>query len=187
MSEWTGLAARVREAARKLSASGAIDVDSLCQEAGIQTYDEKRRLYRVVGDLMDSGELKRVERGIYLFEDKAELQPARKADLMWRLIRRQPVKIQDLQTFAGASRDYVREWLQSLVKQGVARKNENGTYQLIKSLVEMPRNTKAERLRELRRKRREAALRGLRAAKEAIEKAERLIQEMEGEESLHAE
>jgi hypothetical protein len=176
-----GLTGRVRNAARDLSRDHpAIEAADLADRAGVRTYAEKKRFYDAVSALVSQGDLERVGRGIYVYRGEPEAREAQKQELMWGLLRKQPATVVDLAIFSGATKDYVQEWLRSLLAiPDLARANEDGTYQLLKDVVKMPRNDrKAARLRALRAKQRESVISELATARQSIERAEKLLGEM---------
>jgi len=174
-------AGKIRNAGQLLGADGLrFTIDDLCHAAGLQTYENKRRVRLTLRDLTRSGEFKRVEPGVYLYVGKSTQKPQKQAVMLELLKMRRTVTVEDLQELAGVSADYAKEWLQLLVRREVVRAQQNGKYTLIKDTVEMPVNEeKAERLRELRSRKKAFALKELGKIKEALGLAEAAIMDIE--------
>jgi len=121
-------------------------------------YADRTRVRSVVADLCKAGELVRVGEGIY----RLVLKPAGKPqiqEVMWRVLRaRRTVALADMEELAGASPAYATEWLQMLVRRKIVRHLKNGNWQMVTDPgPTMPLNDeKAERLRNLRAKKKEA-------------------------------
>ena len=132
---------------------------------------EHTKMYPVLSDFCQSGELIRVRRGVYHYRPTRPERPSIQ-ERMWRVLRSsrgKVVEIDDLVQMAGASEPYAREWLTMLVRQGIVRQLSNGKWQMTRDPVAMPRNEeKAKKLRELRNKKK-AALKALERAKQLIE------------------
>ena len=162
-----GFAQRVRSAAAELSAAGVeITVEELGERARIQTHQEKKRLWGTIRDFCRAGEMERMEqRGTYRYIGKKDSGP-KKATVMWRMLRMQRVSsADDLAAVAGASLDYAKEWLRSLVGKGIVRKRPDGMFVMVEhkpEQLEPPKDdAKAEKLRELRRKQKERVVEAL--------------------------
>ena len=158
----TSFAGRVRAAARKVGVDGSwFSAADLSHAVGVQTFDGNKRLHWAVRDLKKSGELVVVGKGLYrLGEPKPKgrggidtSQNPQKRVVMWRFLRmRRRVSVGDLQEAAGVSEEYAREWVQMLQRQGVVKALKGGTFQLLADSPEVPKDrAKAEKLRELRR------------------------------------
>jgi hypothetical protein len=123
-------------------------------------------LCKVLDDLIQAGEITRVEPGVHQWANKP--RPAQLREVMWRLIRaRKVVSVDDLMELSGAGEEYVKEYLRMLVKRGIVRKVQgsglkpvqgSGKYQLVKDEgIAAPEDRgKAEKLRAIRRKKAEA-------------------------------
>lgn len=174
----TTFAQRIRMAAAEFGAE--FTADQLADQADIQTYADKARIYNTIRDLIRQGELERVGKGKYRRISKSV--PAEKQEIMWRLVRaRRTVTVEDLQELSGAGRKYCEEFLRRLVRRGVVKQHDNGNFQLIEDPVEMPKDdAKAERLRRIRAQKKEA-LEALDRAFVAINDARMAVAQMEEE------
>lgn len=158
-------AQRLRNAAEEIGSGGAVmSVDDLLDAARVQTYEEKKRAWNTLRDLVRSGELERVDRGRYRLVKRADMAPKKQA-VMWRFLKmRRVVTVDDLVEVSAASRDYVREWLRGLARKDVVRRREDGAFVLTQEMpaAEPPKNdAKAEKLRELRRERKARVMEAL--------------------------
>jgi hypothetical protein len=119
-----------------------------------------KRVHTAVRDMCISGEMRRIDVGLYAYIGKGK-QPVEKRDAMWRLLRaRRAVTVDDLVTLCGVADGYAQEWLRMLVKNEAVRKTGD-TYRLVKDTGPkgMPgRDDNAAKLRDIRRKKRQAAL-----------------------------
>ena len=163
----TGLAGKVREALRSLGAGGKeIANSALAIELDMIANKEKQTLYRVIRDFVKSGEITRIRRGVFVYNGKNK-QPQLQ-QVMWRYLRaKKTVTIPDLVAVAGASHAYASEWIYMLARREIVEKIRLGgarKYRLISDPVIMPQDeSKAEKLRELRKQKKSAALRALTA------------------------
>lgn len=160
-------------------------VTDVSHNLGIQTAKDHKRMLNALSDLCKAGKVRRVSQGVYTVAERASKQPQVR-EVMWRFIRmNRRATVEDLMEVAGASVEYAREWLRTLVKRRVVRKISHGpnkpcTWQLVNDTVEMPQDEeKASKLRELRRKKKQQAMADLAAARKLIGKAHRVIKEME--------
>ncbi len=158
---------RIRTAALRLGRHGSgFTVNHICDLSMIQTYADKRKVRQVMGDLVKAGEFERMGEGIYRLLQKPSGKSARKTadkpqiqEVMWRVLRaRRTVTLADMEELAGAAPTYATEWLQMLARRKIVRHLKNGSWQMIKDPgPSMPLNDeKAERLRKLRAKKKEA-------------------------------
>ena len=150
---------KVRAGIREMSAGGReFSVSELAlQKLDLLTDSEKRPVRAAIRDFVKAGELERVRPGVYRTVKRAKVKPELQ-QVMWDILRfRKKVTIEDLVELAGASAGYAEEWLGNLSRWGVVRQGgKPGTWQMIADPVEMPKNDrKAERLRELRLRKRE--------------------------------
>ncbi len=135
----------------------------LAEKLEVQTYEERKRVYNTILELVRTKEIQRVSRGVYTYAGKPDKKPT-KHKIMWNFFRIRmksgaSVTIEDLQAVANASEDYVREWLKFLVQGGFAKDHGNGRFQLLKDPVEMPLDERnAQKLRRLRSKKREEVM-----------------------------
>ena len=149
----------------------------------MQTYDERKRVFNTVFELVKTKEIQRVSRGVYTYAGKPGKKIS-KERIMWNYCRMRmkcgaSVTIEELQAAANASADYVREWLRFLVRDGFIKDHGNGKFQLLKDPVEMPVNeAKAERLRNLRGSKREEVIAILNEIRSAFSRLESVVGEM---------
>jgi hypothetical protein len=153
-------AGKVRTAIRELCGSGIreFSVDEIALgKLDLLTGAEKRPVRAVLHDMAKAGEIERVRPGVYRTVRRGKAKPELQ-HVMWDILRfRKKVTIEDLVELAGATDGYAKEWLENLAHWGVVRRTGSpGVWQMIADPVAMPRNDhKAERLRELRRIKRE--------------------------------
>ena len=132
-----------------------------------------KRLCNTMSELTQAGRLRRVDKGTY--EPPEGPRTPDKQECMWRILRmRRTLTADDLQEMAGVSRDYALEWLRLCVKQGLAEKtqrpNEPAHWRLVAAVeAEQPVNSeKAERLRALRRRRKELLTQGIESMRQGL-------------------
>ncbi|MDH5298696.1 MAG: hypothetical protein OEV91_06720 [Desulfobulbaceae bacterium] len=145
----------------------------------IQTAAEQRKLVSRLRDLKREGTVQGVGMSLYRLAKGPEAACAGEIRLkMWKVLRaRRTVHIDDLVELAGASREYAKEWLETMARHQVVRAVAKGRYLLIVDRVEMPRLAdNAQKLRRLRA--RQKALSKLGEARVAIDEAEKAINEM---------
>lgn len=179
MSPHTGITAKIRRCIKSLRCFRAADViDALGND--VQTYSAAKRIKKVVFNLAQSGEIVRLERGLYEYRGKQGKPQLR--EVMWRILRaRRVVTVDDLEELSGAKQGYVEEWLRMLERNGIVRHFENGRWQMIQDPVEMPGDEqKSERLRGIRERKR-AALEAIARASGALEEARAALEEWEDE------
>lgn len=135
----------------------------LAQRLRLTDGPQRKRLINTLSEMSREGQIERVGKGLYR-SARGKVKPL-VCERMWSVLRmRKRVTIEDLMVMAGASRDYAREWLRALERQEtVARQGEghlaNCTWALISDSIEMPQNdAKAERLRELRKNKKQQAM-----------------------------
>ena len=126
-----------------------------------------------MSELTQAGRLRRVDKGTY--EPPEGPRTPDKQECMWRILRmRRTLTADDLQEMAGVSRDYALEWLRLCVKQGLAEKtqrpNEQAHWRLVAAVeAEQPVNSeKAEKLRALRRRRKEMITQGIESMRQGL-------------------
>ena len=175
-------AGRIRTAAR--SFTDTFTSRDLSIAAEIQTRKDQRRMLSTINDFCKSGELIRIKRGLYKYRTKKGSKPNIQ-ERMWRILRSsRVVEIEDLVQLAGAKESYAIEWLQMLSRQGVVRHLKNKKWQMIKDTIDMPRNEdKAERLRNIRLKKKEA-LEAIQKAFEELGTVKAAIEEMDDDEKI---
>lgn len=169
---------------------GQVAADTISKALGCKTHQEHKRMLNTLSDLHLQGRIVRISQGVY-GPVQGFKQPD-KRNVMWRVLRtRRRVTVEDLVVMAEVSPRYAKEWLATLVKREVVRKHQQpglvGTWQLIIDTVDMPKDdTRATKLREMRRKRKEAvvevlddALNNLQTIGEALSKARDIINTME--------
>ena len=132
-----------------------------------------KRLCNTMSELTQAGRLRRVDKGTY--EPPEGPRTPDKQECMWRILRmRRTLTADDLQEMAGVSRDYALEWLRLCVKQGLAEKtqrpNEPAHWRLVAAVeAEAPVNSeKAEKLRALRRRRKELLTQGIESMRQGL-------------------
>ena len=151
---------RVRTAANELAVlrNWEFTLDQLYDNVPVRVYADRTRVRSVVADLCKAGELVRVGEGIYRLVPKPAGKPQIQ-EVMWRVLRaRRTVTLADMEELAGASPAYATEWLQMLGRRKIVRHLKNGKWQMVTDPgPTMPLNDeKAERLRNLRAKKKEA-------------------------------
>lgn len=169
---------------------GEITTDAMSTAMECKTRQEHQRMLKTLRDLHQQGRIVRLSQGVY-GPTQGFKQPD-KRNVMWRVLRtRRRVTVEDLVVMAEVSPQYAKEWLATLVKREVVRKHQQpgliGTWQLINDTIDMPEDdAKATKLREMRRKRKEAvavvlddALKNLQTIGEALSKARDVINTME--------
>ena len=169
---------------------GEVTTDAMSRAMECKTRHEHKRMLKTLCDLNQQGRIVRLSQGVY--GPNQEFKQPDKRNVMWRVLRtRRRVTVEDLVVMAEVSPRYAREWLGALVNREVVRKQQQpgliGTWQLINDTVEMPEDdAKATKLREIRRKRKEAvagvlddALKNLQTIGEALSKARDVINTME--------
>ena len=151
---------RVRAAAEELGVrqKWKFTLNQLYDQVDVRAYKERRQVRLVVADLVKAGEFERMGEGIYsmlrLPPGKPQIQ-----EVMWRVLRaRRTVTVADMEELAGASPLYAKEWLFMLARRKIVRNLKNGNWQMVTDPgPTVPLNDeKAERLRNLRAKKKEA-------------------------------
>lgn len=152
--------------------NGVVTSDALSIALGIKTRLEHKRLLNVLSELHLAGRLRRIETGRYsapMWQPKPD-----RRQRMWRILKmRRRVQVDDLVEMAEVSRDYAKEWLRMLVKQGAVIKHQDpggkGTWQLLGDLTTMPEDTdKASRLRAIRKRQKQQLLAGCKSIHEGL-------------------
>lgn len=155
-----------------------VHVDEVSIALGLGDRLSHKRLCNTLSELTLAGRLRRVDKGLYERPDGPKTPD--KKECMWRLLRmRRVLTVADLQEMAGVSRDYALEWLRLCVKQGLAEKrqrpNEPATWRLVQGTelnsvpTEGPVNAeKAERLRALRRRKKELLTQGIETMRQGL-------------------
>lgn len=172
------LAGKVRAAAQELGRGGReFTVNQLAiDKLDLLTDKEKKPVRAVFQDMLDRGEFVKVRPGVYRLGEQNSKPKLR--DVMWDLLRhRGSITVEDLIELAGVSPEYAREWLEMLVRRGLARKSDRhgphgtSTWIIIRNPVEPPRDhEKAEKLRALRA-RQKAAIAAANSALESVYKS----------------
>ena len=150
-----------------------VHVDEVSIALGLGDRLSHKRLCNTLSELTLAGRLRRVDKGQYE-APKGPKTPDKK-ECMWRLLRmRRALTAADLQEMAGVSRDYALEWLRLCVRQGLAAKtqrpNEPAVWRLVAAVeAEAPVNgEKAERLRALRRRKKELLTQGIETMRQGL-------------------
>ena len=181
MMRCNSFAGQVRAVLQHLGADGReLTVAQIGEPLDLVFAADKRPLYQVLRDFVKSGEASKVRPGVYRYLGKK--QPPNRRQAMWRALKiMQTVGVDDLMEMSGARRSYVKEFLQTLVRQDVLRKNANGKYTLTADMRDLPADeAKAARLRQMRA-RRKTALAALDSAAAAIDAAREAVNQMKGD------
>lgn len=179
------LSARVLAAVNQIG--GEVTTTAIFHHLGLQTRVAEKKALTALSDLFRAGRVLRVRAAVYTIP-VGNCLTVPLQERMWRVLRmRRAVTVADLQELAGAAKDYAEDWLRMLHKREVVRRddqpnNRPSVWTLINDTVEMPIDeAKADRLREMRAKRK-LALHSLDQAATAIEEAKQaLIAINEGE------
>ena len=178
----------LKKALELAAGNGEATVSDISAAMNTQTRRQHKRVMNILSEHARDGRLRRIRQGVYGPLSAADQQPD-KREVMWRLLKmRRRVTLNDLVELAGVSREYAREWLAILVKREVVRKTQQAAnlpavWQLINDTAEMPVNTeKAEKYRELRRKKRAAIDARLDEIDAALTDVRGLLQTLEEEE-----
>ena len=171
------LTGNVRKIALEMkSENAAITAVEVADRLGCKTYAEMKSVRETLYDLVKSGELTRIDKGLYRYVGKKPARPELRK-VMWDYFRMRKksgasVTVEELQAAAGVSSDYTKEWLRALVRLGIAKDCGGGKFQLLKDPVEMPVDAhKAERLQTLRQRKKQEAL-------ELVEKIQATLDEL---------
>lgn len=156
---------------------GEATVEAISRALNVQTRLQHKRLCNTLSELHLAGRLRRIEMGRY----SAPTDPPKpdRRQQMWAFFRmRRRVQVDDLMEVAAVSREYAKEWLRMLVKQGAAIKQQRpgckGTWQLLDTEISKlpsasPVDTaKAARLRELRKQQKQQLLDGCRSIHQGL-------------------
>lgn len=157
-----------------------VRVNAIADELDMIFAKEKKPIFTALRDMRRRGEVAKSAPGVYRYLGRPNAGPQIQ-QVMWRVLRaRRTVTVDDMRELAGASKAYAQEWLGLMVRHGVVRRHAaNGKYQLVKDVVEMPRNdAKAAKLRRLRQRQKEA-LAALDAVDAATARARQAIKDME--------
>jgi hypothetical protein len=138
----------------------------------------RARIYETIRRLERRNAIERVQKGLYRYKNGIQSGNGdTKQEVMWRLLRiRRTVTIDDLVELAGVSRVHAGQFLDTMIRNEVARKNGD-KYSMIKDTVAMPRDEKTAAKK--RAARRAAALAAIDNAKAALDDARAAISDME--------
>lgn len=177
----------VLETALELAATkGEATAGDVSSAMFTQTRVQHKRVLNILGELAKAGRLVRIRQGVYGQVSRDDVQPD-KREVMWRLLRmRRRIMVADLMEMAGAGKDYAREWLRMLEKNGVVRKEQApgqaAVWILVNDQVKMPEDgEKAEKLRAIRRKKKADITARLDAIDTALADVRQILQTMEEE------
>jgi hypothetical protein len=138
----------------------------------------RARIYETIRRLERRKAIERVQKGLYRY--KHGIQSGKgdtKQEIMWRVLRaRRTVTVDDLVEMAGASRVHAGQFIATMIRNEVVRKNGD-KYSMIKDTVVMPRDEKTAAKKRSARK--AAALAAIDNAKAALEDARAAISDME--------
>lgn len=163
---------KVLDTALELAAAngGEVTGDQISTKLVVQTRVGHKRVLNLLSDLYRQGRLVRLRQGVYGPVPASGLILS-KREIMKNVVNiRKRVTVADLMEMAGVGKDYAREWLKLMTDNGALRKEQApghvATWFRVRELELADDTVKAERLRELRRKRK-AQMEGQLAAIEA--------------------
>lgn len=156
-------AAKVLAAVNQIG--GEVSTTQIFDRLRLQTRASEKKALNALSDLYKSGRVARIRPAVYTIPVGTCLT-APLQERMWRVLRmRRRVTVADLQELAGASREYAEDWLRRLNKRELVKRidhpsgNQPSTWQLVNDTVEMPELTdNAERLRALRKRKKDEAM-----------------------------
>ena len=128
---------KVREQARKLD---DFTIDELASALSIQTYEEKRKIRHAISWLKKKGEIIKLRRGLYSYQENQE--PLSKVAKMWRAMRiKGYFSKRDIVRLTGASKVHVKKYFIVLKREGfIAHVSGEGYQEAVYCLVD-PDNT----------------------------------------------
>jgi hypothetical protein len=150
-------ASKVRGSLQAMGKGWKFRTDELIEKVGVQSRREKEKTLGALRDFVKRGEVERIDPRLYLYRGSRDEKPTKKK-VMWDYMRMRrksgaTVTVEELQQISEASADYVREWIRSVVRLGAVKDLKDGRYQLLQDPTDMPDDgSKAEKLRELRRR-----------------------------------
>jgi len=153
---------KIRKTVAELGGDGSeVTAHAIFDTLGITLSATKSRVYYTLRDLRKSGEVERVDKGLYRWRGKQA--PPELRQKMWKLLRKRfSVTVEDLMELAGASEQYAKEWLTALHRRGVIQRIQPGHYRIIKDTVEMPDlDDNARKLRRFREKKKQEILKSI--------------------------
>jgi len=169
---------KIRTAVKEVLASGReASTINISLQAKVMTGKDQKRMLNALCDMTNAGELARVRPGVYALA--APRGPENKNKVMWRLLRmRRRVTVDDLVEMAEVKELYAEEWLRTLARRGVVRK-DGKAFHLLLDTVEPPELTdNADKIRALREKKKQAAAIAMEAATKALGVAMQAINEL---------
>ena len=164
-----------------------VTLDAIFRAVEARREAEQKKVTTVLSELYQAGRIRRISRGLY-GAPLATNAPAKreKRQIMWSILRmRKRVRAEDLVEMADVCEDYALEWLRMLLKQGVVRRElppegsmVRAVWHLLQDSVEMPEcRQNAEKLRELRKKRKESLLQAMDMISVGLDKARQTLAE----------
>lgn len=174
-----GFAHKVRVASRDLQDKfGRVETGELRDALDLVLAKHAKRLYHCLRDLARSGEMRRISPGVYAWVGKPE-PPPRKQEIMWRFLRMQKnLTVDDLCVACDVSAAYADEYMRNLGALGLVKRLESGRYQIVKDQLETPVNdAKAQKLRDIRARKRAKIALALKRASEACAEAIRYLED----------
>jgi len=166
-------AGKIRQAATALS-PGQFTTRELSFHANLKTRKDEKRMLNALRDFIKAGEAQRISTGVYVYLGKQRKNLPLKDQMRNYLKIKKVITIDELREL-GAAESYASEWLQMLVRRGVVVPLQNGRYELIANMAVPENEEKAERLRDLRVRKKEAlqaigeAQKALTRARDAVE------------------
>lgn len=123
-----GLTAKVRTAARGYD--GVFRVGDLVGAIDVRTYSQARSVRGVLEEFMKTGEVVRVDRGLYVYGKRERRRGY--LDVIWHLARsHRRFSTDEIERLSGAARATVLEYLRCLAAAGYLRKRGAGQWQLM--------------------------------------------------------
>jgi hypothetical protein len=158
---------------------GEVTGDQISTKLVVQTRVGHKRVLNLLSDLYRQGRLVRLRQGVYGPVPASGLILS-KREIMKNVVNiRKRVTVADLMEMAGVGKDYAREWLKLMTDNGALRKEQApgqaATWFRVRELELTDDTVKAERLREMRRRRRERMEGQLAAIETAVTELRNLI------------
>jgi len=123
-----GITQKVRAAASAYD--GAWRAGDLANVIGIRTYSQVRFVRDVIHEFLKTGEVVRVERGLYVYGKRDQHRGY--LDVIWHLARsHRSFATDEIERLSGAARATVLEYLRCLVAAGYLRQRVRGQWELI--------------------------------------------------------
>ena len=152
---------KVRQAAQRLKKRGEepFGTGDVGHEMFIQTREDHKKMLNAVYELRKQDEIISVARGRYEYVPKSTRQLK---DKLWRVVRaKRKFTLDDLVELTGAKRIYCKEFVALLIRRGIVRKITSPGVLAVYRMIEdpgpelEPDRDKADKLREIRERRKE--------------------------------